>query len=417
MPTTHTNRTMTIKHGILFFSTTLFLILTFLGAVTSQGSAGDDVKTQRIKFSHEFHVKEANIACTDCHANASKSVNASDNLLAKMESCKSCHEEQVKSNCTYCHTSADSTTYTASPNPVREFRFSHQQHVEDQKVDCESCHTVLDKAGAAIGELVPAMTICVTCHNDVKATGACEKCHTNLAALRPAEHNRSDFLHEHKQLARMGDAKCGTCHSQETCIDCHNGSELVKVDVPGRDLMSQHSPRLNAIDRGQGMVLTKVHDLNFRFTHGIAAKGKAMECQTCHSEEKFCSTCHAAGGNITQEAFKPASHSQAGFLPIMPHAVGSGGGEHARLARRDIESCAACHGSEGADPVCIRCHNDPDGIKGTDPRTHDPGFMSGNHGNWHDDPGATCYMCHTDSNARPGGVRGQKFCGYCHQHR
>ena len=120
---------------------------------------------------------------------------------------------------------------------------------------------------------------------------------------------------------------------------------------------------------------------------------------------------------MNQDAFKPASHSQAGFLPIAPHAVGSGGGEHARLARRDIEACAACHGSEGADPVCITCHNDPDGIKGNDPRTHDPGFMSGNHGSWHDDPGATCYMCHTDSNARPGGVRGQKFCGYCHQNR
>jgi Cytochrome c7 and related cytochrome c len=412
MPTNRTNTLYSIKHGFRCIGLVLIVLLSFTAELKSQENAGDNKRQKPIKFSHQFHVKESGIACIDCHTNASKSVDASDNLLAKMESCKSCHEEQVKSNCTYCHISADSTTYSASPNPNREFRFSHQQHVEDQKIDCESCHTTLDKAGAAIGELVPAMAVCATCHNDVKATGACEKCHTNLAALRPAEHNRSDFAHEHKQLARMGDAKCGTCHTQESCLDCHNGSALVKVDVPGRDLMSQYSPRLTAIDRGQGMVLTKVHDLNFRFTHGIAAKSKTMECQTCHSQEQFCSTCHQAGGNVNQGAFKPSSHLVAGFKTL---GVGSGGGEHARLAKRDIESCAACHGSEGADPVCITCHVDPDGIKGNDPKTHDVGFMSNTHGPWHSDPGANCYMCHTDINAHPGGVKGQKFCGYCHR--
>ena len=184
------------------------------------------------------------------------------------------------------------------------------------------------------------------------------------------------------------------------------------MDVPGRDLSPQRSPRLTANDRGEGMRLTKVHDLNFRFTHGIAAKGKLTECQTCHSTEKFCTTCHEAGGNVNQAVFKPASHLLAGFTTL---GVGSGGGEHARLAKRDIESCAACHSPEGADPVCITCHTDADGRKGTDPKTHDIGFMSDNHGYWHTDPGANCFLCHTDSNARPGGIKGQKFCGYCHR--
>jgi hypothetical protein len=160
------------------------------------------------------------------------------------------------------------------------------------------------------------------------------------------------------------------------------------------------------------MRLTKVHDLNFKFTHGIAAKGKALECQTCHSNEQFCSTCHEAGGNVNQGVFKPASHTTAGFVTL---GVGSGGGEHARLAKRDIESCAGCHSTEGTDAVCITCHTDVDGIKGTDPKTHDRGFQSNNHGVWHTDPGANCYMCHTDVNARPSGIKGQKFCGYCHR--
>ena len=187
---------------------------------------------------------------------------------------------------------------------------------------------------------------------------------------------------------------------------------LVKVTVPGRDLTSQRSPRLTAIDRGQGMVLTKVHDLNFRFTHGIAAKGKAMECQTCHSSEKYCSTCHEAGGNINQEAFKPASHEWLGLQPWASEAaVESMHGSHDATSNH----ARACHGTEGADPVCITCHTDADGRQGTDPKAHDPGFMSDNHGYWHTDPGANCYLCHTDSNAQPGGVKGQKFCGYCHR--
>jgi len=246
----------------------------------------------------------------------------------------------------------------------------------------------------------------------VKPASTCETCHTNFASLRPKDHNQTDYIHEHKRTARMADAACGTCHSQETCIDCHNGSDLVKVNVPGRDLVSQHSPRVTANDRGQGLRLTKIHDLNFRFTHGIAVKSKTMECQTCHNEKEFCSTCHEAGGNIKQGSFKPSSHTTAGFTTF---GVGSGGGEHARQARWDIESCAMCHSADGADPVCIRCHTDADGVKGTDPRTHDRGFMATNHGIWHTDAGANCYVCHTDYNANPNGRKGQKFCGYCHR--
>ena len=411
MPTSRTFFSRTIKCRYIQFSIVLILILACTAMLTSRETAGGSKEPKKVKFSHQFHVKESGIACADCHGEAATSTKASDNLLAKMEACKSCHEDQLKSNCTYCHTSADSTSYSATPNPVRELVFSHQQHA-GQKIECETCHTVLDKSNASTGDLVPAMATCATCHNDVKATSACEKCHANFASLRPAEHNRTDFVREHKRSARLGDAKCGACHTQESCIDCHNGSELVKVDLPGRDLMSQHSPRLSAIDRGQGMRLTKVHDLNFKFTHGIAAKGKALECQTCHSNEQFCSTCHEAGGNVNQGVFKPASHTAAGFVTL---GVGSGGGEHARLAKRDIESCAGCHSTEGTDAVCITCHTDVDGIKGTDPKTHDRGFQSNNHGIWHTDPGANCYMCHTDVNARPSGIKGQKFCGYCHR--
>jgi hypothetical protein len=196
-------------------------------------------------------------------------------------------------------------------------------------------------------------------------------------------------------------------------MDCHNGVQLQTVNVPGRDLMTTRSPRLIAIDRGQGSALAKVHDLNFRFTHGAFAKGRISDCQSCHNQaqERTCVECHEAGGNITQVNFKPATHLQAGFATL---GVGSGGGAHAQLARRDIESCASCHDVQGADPTCITCHVDPDGIRGTNPKTHVRGFLRGTDGPWHSDPGSACFVCHSDPNARVGGMKGQGFCGYCH---
>ena len=92
----------------------------------------------------------------------------------------------------------------------------------------------------------------------------------------------------------------------------------------------------------------------------------------------------------------------------------SGGGVHADIARRDLESCAACHDTQGADPNCIMCHTDNDGIKGTNPKTHAIGFMNNEQGDWHGDFGAVCYNCHTDGGALSQ-TFGQGFCGYCHK--
>jgi hypothetical protein len=397
------------------YVTAVAVILSVLGLMIFTGSREIPAKTDqsgRIKFPHATHVEGAGLQCIDCHTTATASKVSGDILLPKKENCQSCHEEQLSKDCRFCHTSSDSTSYRRLLTPDRELTFSHELHTQGQKIACETCHKNLDAKKEVVGELVPAMTTCTTCHNAVTATNACETCHTNLASLRPATHNRTNFLREHKQLARLGDATCTSCHTQESCNDCHaGGAVLAKIDKSGGDLMTPRSPRLIAIDRGQGSTLSKVHDLNFKYTHGVAAKGKQSDCQTCHREDQFCSTCHAAGGDVNQSAFKPAWHSATGFVTI---GVGSGGGEHAKRARRDLESCASCHGLETSDPVCTTCHTDPDGIKGNNPKTHVRGYMATTNGAWHSDPGATCFVCHTDPNARVGGAKGKGFCGYCH---
>ncbi len=373
----------------------------------------DQDRSKLIIFSHAKHVGEFGMACIDCHDAAKTSTLASDNLLSKKTNCQSCHEEQLNTNCTYCHTSDDPATYVAFASPRRELRFPHDVHATDENMACETCHAGMDKVDRAGVRNVPSKATCNTCHDDRKLSNACELCHTNFASLRPKGHDRTDFAREHKFLARVSTAMCGACHTQESCMDCHNGVQLQRVNVPGRDLMTTRSPRLIAIDRGQGSALAKVHDLNFRFTHGAFAKGRISDCQSCHNQaqERTCVQCHEAGGNITQVNFKPATHLQGGFATL---GVGSGGGAHAQLARRDIESCASCHDVQGADPTCITCHADPDGIRGTNPKTHVRGFLRGTNGPWHSDPGSACFVCHSDPNARVGGMKGQGFCGYCH---
>jgi hypothetical protein len=153
-----------------------------------------------------------------------------------------------------------------------------------------------------------------------------------------------------------------------------------------------------------------VHELNYRYIHGIDANLKSSECQTCHQVESFCANCHQSElADFSLGGVAPLSHINPNFTTL---GVGTGGGEHAILARRDIESCTSCHDVQGSDPACITCHLDSDGIKGTNPKTHASNFMRDINGDWHQDMGSICYNCHTS--ATPQSPKTSGFCNYCH---
>ncbi len=400
---------MTKKTQLIFLFIFILVVFSALAMLQSTDNYWkEDNRSIKIKFSHKFHLEQG-IGCADCHTNAAGSTNSNDKLFGDHNSCSGCHQEQVDSECGYCHIKKDEPE--GFDNPIREIIFSHKQHLELEDINCETCHKNLQEVDYANSENMPKMADCNFCHDNTKASNVCENCHTNFATLIPSDHLSSNFRNDHKRLVRVGamETNCSTCHDEAFCQQCHDGSNLVKFGKIG--LMSDFSPKTTRRDSPREFRLNFVHDLNYRFTHSIDAKSKQSDCYSCHNRETFCSECHQAGGNITQKSFKPLWHNEPNFKTF---GVGSGGGTHAQLAKRDIESCASCHDAEGADPTCVQCHIDNDGIKGTNPKTHKSNYMKGEKGLWHETNSAVCYVCHTNPNANKDGNKSGPFCNYCH---
>lgn len=362
---------MILRYGVF----TIVLVIAVAVSVAMKGprSTGQNWQSEDhakyLKFSHTFHVKEQGVACEDCHYNAKTSKVSSDNLIGDHKSCESCHEEQinppegrVNSDCGFCHTNPDDIV--PIPNPEREIIFSHEQHTTQDTIKCEMCHAGVDNATYVTELNMPSMPTCMNCHTTRSVSTECAECHTDFAGLIPEDHLVAEFRKDHKRLTRIAsiDVSCATCHTESFCQDCHTGAEP-RGFGSFRDLMAEPFPRMPKRDTPRESKLQQVHDLNYRFTHSIDVKSKRIECTSCHEQETFCVTCHGAGGNITQERIKPPWHVSGPSFAPLPTQRGSGGGTHAELARRDLETCVACHDVEGADPTCLRCHTESGGIR------------------------------------------------------
>jgi len=388
-------------------------VVAFL-TITAFTFNGDNVKENAnksiIKFSHQFHLELSD--CESCHSGATKAVTLSDRLLPTKDDCATCHDVEDDENCTLCHYE---DVFEPLVQSEPELIFDHSFHTSDNNSECQTCHKGLDTVDYSFEstDALPAMDACYICHNDISiASNACESCHTATANLLPDDHKTLAFMDNHKFVAANNDENCGMCHDNAFCETCHVATTMLDAPNTSSDFYTPYSPH-KLTDNAKQQQLTRVHSLDYVYSHGIDAKGKTSECQTCHETETFCAECHnTTGGDYAAEGFVPYSHTVQNFVTL---GVGSGGGEHATLARRDIERCAACHDTYGADPNCILCHVDSDGIKNTNPKTHSSNFMSDfDDGDWHNDMGSVCFNCHTDANARPSGTPGIGFCGYCH---
>ena len=387
------------------------LYLTFSGFTFN--TQVDSTNKSIIKFSHQFHF-EQEAMCTDCHTEVEESVDLSQRLVPTMDACANCHEVDDEEECSTCHYDGIQEPF---PDKKNDIIFNHKSHLGQKGLSCTKCHTGLNNVDYSFesATIFPAMETCNECHSsngNAKPTNiACESCHISRVNLTPDNHKNVNFKDMHKFSSKATDANCQMCHDNNFCETCHVGTNTINEANSADNFYTPYSPH-NYIDNTKQQQISRVHDLNYLYNHGIDAKGKTSNCISCHQTETFCAECHnvTENGDFAQEGFLPSSHRQSNFTTL---GVGSGGGLHAEIAKRDIENCAACHDVQGADPNCIMCHVDNDGIKGTNPKTHEINFMRNEEGPWHGDFGAVCYNCHTDAGALSQ-TAGQGFCGYCH---
>ena len=390
--------------------------IVFLLAVTLLVSAAfmaDDTKPTEnnkdiIKFSHSLHYDL--VDCADCHTNASESITLYDDLYPDHESCADCHDVEEFDECNTCHYD-DKFEELTQKDPT--LIYNHKIH-EVMGMQCIDCHQGLDKVEYSFesADVFPTMEICASCHNEVEiATNACESCHISTFTLTPISHRDNDFMRGHKFMAWETNSNCMMCHDNMTCQECHVSTSAVTELNSYNDFYPPYQPT-NDIDGVKQQVIVRVHnDLNYVYYHGIDAKSSSSNCQTCHQVETFCGGCHQSEyHDFALSGIVPTTHLSSNFTTL---GVGSGGGDHATLARQDMMQCVSCHDIQGADPTCSSmCHMDSDGIEGTDPKTHVSNYMNNEYGDWHTTQSSICYNCHTSQN--PSSPAGMGFCGYCH---
>jgi len=343
------------------------------------------------QFSHQHHVLSEELECLDCHGAARQSTAAGDDLMPGSDVCLDCHDE--------------GDVPMEWPASARDFDFSHRYHLESLELDCTQCHGGVEAMEGPGSGALPGMEACMTCHTGVVAPRDCEACHhAERDALVPSSHDLG-WDREHGRLARITDSSCLPCHAVSECQECHEGARLTELVALGA---TGETPFGAELVGAVGQTLQRVHGLNYRFLHPLDARGKVSDCITCHELDggDFCAQCHNPEGDGGR---RPVWHGGPDW-GALAGAVGSGGGRHATLARRDLENCAICHDTQADDPTCLLCHMDRTPGRGNDPRTHLSSFADDmGDGDFHDDDDAMCFACHTNTKSA-----GLGFCGYCH---
>jgi hypothetical protein len=156
--------------------------------------------------------------------------------------------------CRKCHTDYRQIS------PAGDLLIPHRAHVEVLGVSCPTCHKNLVHSLNAQGFNAPEMQTCLTlCHNGVKATNQCDKCHTRKQV--PPSHLGKDWLSIHPSM--VGKIDCAKCHAwaPNYCRECHS-----------------HRP--------------PSHVGNWKQNHQYRAKAIGTKgCLFCHGQA-FCNKCH-----------------------------------------------------------------------------------------------------------------------------
>ncbi len=303
-----------------------------------------------LAFSHAVH-SSAGVSCEGCHQAIYGSASSLDNNLPRESDCTACHEiDRAKaretsdlSSCVRCHPGAASGQVQRVHLPIPNLKFSHKAHLA-RGASCDTCHGDIRKVDVASAKHLPTMRTCLQCHDGKVASGACTTCHlaeaglrmqtsfpgvgqlTPSGTLRGAAHDL-EFRTRHKYAAQNDAGFCASCHTQDSCSECHNGI---------RKPMS-------------------IHTGDYVRMHAVEARRNSPDCSSCHRLQTFCQGCHSRMG-VADDEKGGQFRGTGAFHPVGWNAVGLAGrgpNHHAFEAQRNIKQCASCH----RESDCTKCHS------------------------------------------------------------
>jgi len=301
-----------------------------------------------LNYNHNLHVVENEIECSTCHTETAGAMSRPDHSV-----CSECHEideDNPSADCLLCHKvkSPDQIEVRYPEQPeTKEIVFSHEKH-DYMNVGCQDCHTQAAESTSAKEDILPQMKACLTCHDDQTAPRKqCSVCHVESSPVNAT--HKPDWEYRHGLESKAANSNCLVCHSEDTCIECHQDKK------------------------------PKDHNNTWRrITHGGEAAWNRSRCMVCHQED-FCDRCH--------RSTLPRSHKtgawNSGVAPV-----------HCSQCHFPSGSvgCGVCHESaphSSAIPsphppysgfTCEACHPTPVGV-------YPP----------HQDPGIACTTCHERS--------------------
>jgi predicted CXXCH cytochrome family protein len=309
----------------------------------------EEPRASNLEFAHAPHPFE----CAMCHLPGG-SEDLSDIGSPAPALCVGCHAPEAESHlqaeeCSLCHVAVVESPLTQEvisgfPTPpsheAPSFAVTHGISAADSPANCSVCHD---------------RTSCFTCHQgathlpsailDIPLPAETGPAGVQLFLRDGPSFHEGNFATAHGAAASAGQPDCTTCHSETSCVACHE---------------AQSSPSF--------------HPLNFLASHGPEAYGRVSDCSSCHNTEAFCRECHLGMGIQGSGGAVAPYHDNQGLWIL----------SHPQAARQDLESCVSCHQQQD----CLRCHSAGGGFRVS---PHGPDFEGSSLA---DRNQGMCRLCH-----------------------
>lgn len=364
-----------------------------------------------LRFGHVRHAEvltreDTTARCVDCHADLGAPWMAVRRTA--IDRCLDCHQVATEhlaapaAACATCHLSlAQASRLTTEDIAAFDEPPSHRE--EDFTTAAGHGAAATAVPGAAVAPSCAtchARDFCLICHVDAPEQPAVQALARDPRSLAltatlaaPSTHARSDFLATHGAAARQAPGDCATCHTQESCLSCHQAVPATVALLPAaarergtgarvarhapdthRDNYTEaHGPTAAAVPQtcagchvqadclechrpGAGTT-GSYHGTTFLARHPAAAFARETDCASCHNPGVFCATCHSQAGLAARGPLGSGYHDAKRFFIF----------GHGQAARQSLETCVSCH----VERDCLSCHSSQGGRRFN---PHGPGF-------------------------------------------